>query len=564
MGPTPATDPDFRTLFESAPGLYLVLNPTGLRIVAVSDAFLRATNTIREQILGRSILDVFPGHTADLQTSLDNVRVNRVAAATELRQRSGIDERLWRHVSSPVLEPGGQLAYIIHSVEDVTEFVRHQQAGHELAGVHQEIVRLLALTDAEINRTGGEQPRDFVVEPIGPTEMLARLYELVAAHKGLEEQLRQAQKLEVVGRLADGIAHDFNNSLTLITGHASLLRGRLSTAQAAHHLEEIDRAASRAASLTGQLQAFSRKQVMRPRRIDLNAIVSGMEGLLKRLVGEDISLVTVLASRLGHVKADPSQIELVIMNLVVHARESMPSGGRLVIETRNVEMEPGPAHVLLSVSDTGHGMDAGTAERIFEPFSTTKDRGVGSGISLSTVYEVVEQSGGTLSFLGEPGGGSIFRIYLPVAADDAAEAGSQTLPAAETIKGTILLVEDEVPLRILIRTVLAEAGHNVVEAANGAEALQLCDKFSEPIDLLLTDVVMPRMSGPELMEKLQISRSRLPVLFMSGYDRDLINRMALDADANFLPKPFTPEALLAKIGELLASRTGKGVRSASS
>ena len=389
---------------------------------------------------------------------------------------------------------------------------------------------------------------------------MARVERLIVEHQELEEQLRQSLKMEAVGRLAGGVAHDFNNLLTVIFGYAAMLRDCQPDEEAASNLEEIEKAAARAAALTHKLLAFSRKQVLQPRLIDLNWVVVGMRELLRRLIGESILLDTVLGSGLGRIKADPNQVEQVIMNLAVNARDAMPTGGRLTIQTRRAELsaplqslQPG-AYVLLTVADTGRGMDEKTAARIFEPFFTTKEIGRGTGLGLSMVYGIVEQSGGLIRVDSAPGEGSTFYVYLPVseAADD---LENRAQPGRHDIRGqgTILLVEDEPPLRRLVASVLAAAGHHVLEAVNGYEAIALAEGH-EQIDLLLTDVIMPGITGPDVAGKLLPNRPDLAVLYMSGYDNELIDQKSLERSARFLPKPFTPHSLLASVSELIGVR----------
>jgi two-component system, cell cycle sensor histidine kinase and response regulator CckA len=377
------------------------------------------------------------------------------------------------------------------------------------------------------------------------------------------EQLRQSQKLEGIGRLAGGIAHDFNNLLTAINGYSDLMLRRLCEGDPLRrNAEEIRKAGERAASLTRQLLAFSRKQVLQPLVLDLNAVVADMDKLLRRLIGEDIDLVTSLEPKLGRVKADPGQIEQVVMNLAVNARDAMPRGGHLTIETRNVYLDKTYAHshvsvhpgryVMLAVSDTGIGIDAKIREHIFEPFFTTKEAGKGTGLGLSMVYGIVKQSGGNIWVYSEPGHGTAFKIYLPQIEEEASTESS--VIASEVVRGTetILLVEDEERLRELIREILEMEGYTVLAASNGHEALSICEQHEGTIDLLITDVVMPEMSGRELAESLEHNCSDVKVLFMSGYTDDAIVRHGvLEASAFFLQKPFTPDALSRKVREVL-------------
>ncbi|HET8580547.1 MAG TPA: ATP-binding protein, partial [Nitrospiraceae bacterium] len=335
----------------------------------------------------------------------------------------------------------------------------------------------------------------------------------ITERKQLEEQLRQSQKMEAVGKLAGGVAHDFNNLLTIITGYSQLLMDRVGHDSPLHgNLMEIKRAGDRASSLTQQLLAFSRRQVLKPKVLDLNAVVTGLEGMLQRLVGEDIQVVTALDPELGPVKADPGQIEQVIMNLVVNARDAMPQGGRLTIETANVEMSTGSGHgeslkeparyAMLAVSDTGCGMDAQTQTRIFEPFFTTKEVGKGTGLGLSTVYGIVEQSGGHIDVASEVGRGTIFKIHLPRVDDAVAERVADTV-SDKLPRGTetVLIVEDEPGVRALARDTLRRHGYFVLEARHGIEALVIGSQHPGSIHLLMADVVMPQMNGREVAER---------------------------------------------------------------
>jgi PAS domain S-box-containing protein len=388
----------------------------------------------------------------------------------------------------------------------------------------------------------------------------------VTERKQLEQQLRQSQKMEAVGLLAGGVAHDFNNLLTVITGYSQLAMMKLQTDDPLRrHIEQIEKAGERAASLTRQLLAFSRKQVLQPKILDLNSVVLEMERMLRRLIGEHIELRTVLEPAPGGLKADPGQIEQVIMNLAVNARDAMPHGGRLTLEIANVELDdeyathhievaPGP-YVMLSVSDTGTGIDDETQARIFEPFFTTKELGKGSGLGLSTVYGIVQQSGGHISVHSQVGVGTTFKIYLPRIVADAHShrAGAET---QEPFRGseTILLAEDDETVRGLVRRVLTGYGYKVLEAADGDSALLICREHPEPIAMLLTDVIMPETSGPQLANKLSQLRPDIKVLYMSGYtDDSIVHHGGLESGINFLQKPFTPAVLMHKIRQVLMS-----------
>jgi signal transduction histidine kinase/CheY-like chemotaxis protein len=385
-----------------------------------------------------------------------------------------------------------------------------------------------------------------------------------------QEQLTQAQKMEAVGRLAGGVAHDFNNLLMVIIGRTALLLEALGAEDPTRRpIELIQKTANRAADLTRQLLAFSRKQVLQPVVLDLNGVVGNIGEMLKRLIGEDIVLVTILDPALGRVKADPGQIEQVIMNLAVNARDAMPQGGRLTLETASVELDavyasqrvearPGP-HVMLALSDTGIGMDSETQARIFEPFFTTKGPGKGTGLGLATVYGIVKQSGGNIWVYSEPGQGTTFKIYLP-RVDEPVESAEGAIAPARPLQGmeTILLVEDEEAVRELARDVLRARGYTVLEARHGGDALKVCEQHRGPIHAMLTDVVMPRMSGRELAERLAVLHPEMKVLYMSGYtDNAVVHHGVLDPGTVFLQKPFAPAVLVRKLREVLDARAAE-------
>jgi len=386
----------------------------------------------------------------------------------------------------------------------------------------------------------------------------------VTEHRELEKQFRQSQKMEAMGTLAAGVAHDFNNLLTAIMGYGQLLSGRLAANSAERaDAQEILRAAERAAGLTRQLLAFTRQQVLQPRILSLNGVVSDLDKMLRRVIGEDVDLLTVPAADLGHVEADPGQIEQVLMNLAVNARDAMESGGKLTIETANIELDAGAvqarpdlkpgAYVMLAVSDTGCGMTPETAARIFEPFFTTKEVGRGTGLGLSTVHGIVKQSGGHIEVYSEVARGTTFKIYLPRV--EATAEPLQPRPARlERRPGseTILLVEDEVTIRRVLGESLRLLGYTVLEAGDGSEAITVCERAEQSIHLLITDVVMPLMGGPELAERIARIRPDLQVLFVSGYtDHALVHQGLKRAGSAFLQKPFTPDLLARKIRELL-------------
>jgi signal transduction histidine kinase/ActR/RegA family two-component response regulator len=363
--------------------------------------------------------------------------------------------------------------------------------------------------------------------------------------------LRQAQKMEAIGRLAGGVAHDFNNLLTVITGFCGLLLDRLAPDDPSRHdVEQIAEAGERAVAVTGQLLAFSRRQLLQPQPVDLNTVVAETEGMLRRLIGEDVALVTRLQAGVGIVYAEPGQIEQIIVNLVVNARDAMPAGGRIEIATGLLELGPGNslglsggAFATLTVSDGGVGMDSETRSRIFEPFFTTKEAGKGTGLGLATVYGIVAQSGGGIAVESAPGEGTTFIVYLPVPTPR--EVASPVPDVVElTGSHTILLAEDEDIVRELVTAILEQRGYNVLAAADGEGALSVAAAFPERIDLLVTDVVMPRRGGRELATALVTERPEVKVLFMSGYTDDAaIRRDVLDVGIPFLQKPFSADEL---------------------
>ncbi len=409
--------------------------------------------------------------------------------------------------------------------------------------------------DASLVRNAAGQPAQVV-----------GIIQDVTEQRKLERQFLQAQKMEAVGRLAGGVAHDFNNLLTIINGYAELLLRNFAPHRAAvEMLRQMQEAGERAAALTRQLLAFSRQQVLALKTVYLDRVVHETERMLRRLIGEDIELITLSGDKVGAVLADPVQIQQVLLNLVVNARDAMPRGGKLVIETRNVELDaafalgraeirPGP-YVMLAVSDTGAGMDEATQARIFEPFFTTKEQGRGTGLGLATVYGIVKQSEGYIYVYSELGRGTTFKVYLP-RIDPATEPAERPAPPPPS-KGprggeTLLVVEDEQAVRELICSVLKGQGYTVLAAPDGEEALRLCREHGGPIDLVVSDVVMPRLGGRQLADGLAALRPGVKILFLSGYTDDAVVRHGvLEAETAFLQKPFTPAGLAHKVREVL-------------
>jgi len=399
-------------------------------------------------------------------------------------------------------------------------------------------------------------------------EFRGRPGRLVVAHditgqKELEAQLLQSQKMEAIGRLAGGIAHDFNNLLGVIVGYGERVLRRLPPAER-REIGEVLKAADHAASLTRQLLAFSRRQVLQPRVIDLNAAVRDLDGMLRRIIGEDVHLIVALKEALGRVRADPGQVQQVLMNLAVNARDAMPKGGQLTIETDNAELDESyvsahhevtPGHyVMLAVTDTGLGMDAETQARIFEPFFTTKEAGKGTGLGLATVFGIVKQSGGSIWVYSERLRGTTFKVYLPRVDEVAPEGAASGEGPGAGGSERILLVEDADSLRELAREALEEHGYKVVQAVSGPAALEALERESDPIDLVLTDLVMGGMSGRELAEQITAKRPGMRVLYMSGYTDDaLAHHGVLDSNVAFVEKPFTIDGLLRKVRDVLDS-----------
>jgi PAS domain S-box-containing protein len=435
------------------------------------------------------------------------------------------------------------------------ELARHSaglaSARHEAGGKTYDLI-LWPVVDPDGSRSGFV----FVIEDVSGE------IEANRERQRLEEQLNVVQRLEAVGRLAGGVAHDFNNLLSVILGNAAFAAEALHKADPVRaDVLEIQTAAQRAANLTHQLLAFSRRQVLEPRVLNVNTVIAGVESLLRRLLGEHIDIEIRPSESLGAILADPGQVEQIVVNLAVNARDAMPQGGKLLIETTNVDVDassvadqvaPG-RYVLITVSDTGTGMDAETREHIFEPFFSTKETGKGTGLGLATVYGIVKQSGGDIRVASEVGSGATFRLYLPrIDASVRAEGQRSSLPAASGGGETVLIVEDEPAVcRIAVR-ILSKAGYHVLTASNGEEALDVRRKFDAPIHLLLTDVVMPRMSGRELAERLAEATPRLKVLYMSGYTDDaIVHHGVLESGMRFISKPFSSNELLGRVREAL-------------
>jgi PAS domain S-box-containing protein len=446
-----------------------------------------------------------------------------------------------------------------------------RRAHDSLTGTSQQIASYrLACKDK--GWTLAETTARLIYDPVtGENRGIVAVTRDIAERRELEEQFRQAQKLESVGRLAGGVAHDFNNILTVINGYSAMMAAELDKADPLlDSVVEIMTAGERAAALTHQLLAFSRKQVLLPRLLDLNESISEAERMLRRVIGEDIDFRIVLGPGLGQVKADPTQIQQVLLNLVVNARDAMPSGGRLTIETANVDLDVGCAewqpemiagpYVRLALSDTGTGMDEETRSHVFEPFFTTKDASRGTGLGLSTVFGIVKQSGGHIRLESELGSGAAFKIYLPRIADtDVRPAQREESPASRRGWETVLVVEDQVEVRRLASRVLTGQGYRVLDAGEAYEALSICARYPDPIHLTVTDVILPGMTGLDLARRLKQVRPEMKILYMSGYtDNVVVTQNAIENGRNYLQKPFTPEALLNRVRELLGEPLAKG------
>jgi len=521
--------------------------------------------------------------TEVIQCNIRDISERKLAAAAlQLRERA-IEAVSLGIVIADASQADQPIVYASPGFTQLTGYDRHEILGHNcrfLQGVGTQAGSVAMLRSAirqgescttellNFRKNGAAFWNNLSLSPVkdadGRVTHWVGVQTDVTERRQLEAQLLQSQKMEAVGRLAGGVAHDFNNVLSVILSYAEIVSGELNPDEPLRaDIEEIRKAAMRAADLTKQLLTFSRQQVLDIKVINLNQSIAEMEKLLQRLLGADVELTTLPAIALGNVKTDPSQVGQIIMNLAVNARDAMPQGGKLTIETENVELDeeygrihldvkPG-AYVMLAVTDSGVGMDAETLRRIFEPFFTTKEKGKGTGLGLATVFGIVKQSGGHIFVYSEPGTGTTFKIYFP-RVGGVIEDRPSTLPDLEPEHqtGTVLLVEDEDQVRILARTILRRQGYVVLDAPNGGEALLICEQHPGNIDLLLTDVVLPRMSGRQLAERLAPARPTMKVLYMSGYTDDaILHHGIIDSGVAFLQKPFTPSSMTKKVREVL-------------
>ncbi|WP_229177709.1 ATP-binding protein [Bradyrhizobium ivorense] len=553
--------PDFKALFEAAPGLYLVLTPPEFRIAAASDAYLRATKTERAAILGRALFDVFPDNPDDpaadgvrnLRASLervvqfrrpDTMSVQKYDIRKPEAEGGGFEERYWSPRNSPVFGPGGQLSYIIHRVEDVTQFIHLKRRGVEQDKLADQLRERTEQMEAEIF-------------------MRAREVEAAREQLEAEQKLRQVQKMEAVGHLTGGIAHDFNNILTVITGLIDILAEAVEHDAALSSVTKmISDAASRGAEVTKHLLAFSRQQPLQPREADLNTLVQDTARLLRPSLGEQIEIETSLEPDAWPAFIDPNHMATALLNLAVNARDAMPDGGKLMLETSNVILDETYAasnldvrageYVMVAVSDTGAGIPETIREKVFEPFFTTKDTGKGTGLGLSMVYGFIKQSDGHLKIYSEEGHGTSIKLYLPRSSGDMEEAEPPAVVDARGGNETILVVEDDPLVRNYVSAQLEQLGYRTMVTANGPEALAAIDK-GFVCDVLFTDVIMSGgMNGRQVADAVLAKLPSVRVLFTSGYTEDAIfHHGRLDPDVTLLAKPYRKSDLARMIRQVL-------------
>jgi len=544
-------------IFENIPHMIFVKDAERLAFSRFNRAGEELLGMPRSALLGKTDHDFWPPEQVEhfIRKDRETLEGGKLLEIDEEPIQTAHGLRWLRTKKIPVRDSAGVPRFLLGISEDITE---QKQVYEELQRTRQELEQRVFERTAELSRLNAELSQEVAERKLAEEAL-----------RKSEEQLRQAQKMEAVGLLAGGVAHDFNNLLTVIAGYAEALLNDVGTSAAVKDdLSQISRAAEQAATLTRQLLAFSRRQVLKPEVLDLNAILAELEKMLRRVIGEDILLSVTRSPRAAWIKADPGQIEQVILNLVVNARDAIESGGTISIESSHVDLsESGSerrSYVVLAVKDTGLGMDEATRARIFEPFFTTKERGRGTGLGLATVYGIVEQSGGTITVHSEPGRGSTFKVYLPTTADlpsvHPPPKPVSEIPAAAPIR--VLLVEDEEMVRSVARRVLEQHHILVVEAENASKALAIFKDRSSEFDVVVSDVVMPGMSGPALIDLLLLQRPDLKVLYMSGYANDaLVNHSVVERGFVFLQKPFAPLELVRRVRELAALSSSSDRRS---
>jgi two-component system, cell cycle sensor histidine kinase and response regulator CckA len=567
----------FESLFGPPSGAHALLDSRDTA-AAVSDAFLALLGLARGGVIGQPVAEILSefearagccGLARFVQSGLRDLRGSRALQVGPLfelgsgAESTSAPRRQLRAVLTPLVGSGESVEHVILSFEDpsgaasaVRDLVHERDAlAQQLEHLQRDWHVRVRERTAELEHANDRLLRE-IAEHMRTEKELART----------QDQLHHAQRLEAVGRLAGGIAHDFNNMLSVVLGYSiSLIDALPEDSRIREDLEEIRHAGERAAELTRQLLAFGRRQVLDPKVLDLNSVVSEVDRMMRRVLGEDIEFVTLLTEPLWKVKVDRGQIEQVLTNLMVNARDAMPQGGTLTVETAQAVFDedyarehPGSAigpHVVLAVSDTGIGMDKATQARVFEPFFTTKEKGKGSGLGLAMVFGIVKQSGGHIWLYSEPGRGSTFKLCFPrtesalSVPEVSAVAPPITLPLGNE---TILLVEDDPQLRTLARTILDRQGYRVLDAGVPSDALKVCEGFAGEISLLVTDVVMPQMSGRELALRIAAARPSIRVLYMSGYtDNAIVHQGILDPGVEFLQKPITPDTLARRVRQVL-------------